>query len=149
LRNTARQTRVRSIDKLLASVVLFSRIIVIRSSYKKVVEMIVHLNDGIIAAMPDDPVGGSYNEQGVFTAAAAPPQCYGNSMTVISSCGYNENNVFKQPASPPRAYQTSPPLAGQSPVAVLSLRRHAERFYAEQRALGRSLGPHIFLRQSH
>jgi hypothetical protein len=46
-------------------VVLFSRIIVIRSSYKKVVEMIVHLNDGIIAAMPDDPVGGSYNEQGV------------------------------------------------------------------------------------
>jgi hypothetical protein len=48
----------------------------IRYSFEiqKVVEMIVHLNDGIIAAMPDDPVSGGYNKQEVFTAAAAPSQ---------------------------------------------------------------------------
>ncbi len=80
--------------------------------------MIINLGDGVIAAMPDDAV----------------------------DCGYDENNVFKQPAAPPLAYQTSPPLAYQSAVAVLSLRRQAERFYALQMSLGRSCGPHIFLR---
>jgi hypothetical protein len=108
--------------------------------------MIVHLNNGIIAAMPNDPVSGSYNKDEVFTSEAPPRQCYGNSMTVTSPCSYNEHNVLKQPASPPLACQTSPPLAYQSPVAVLSLRRHAERFYAAQLASGRSLGPHIFSR---
>jgi hypothetical protein len=76
--------------------------------------MIINLGDGVIAAMPEDPVECCYSQ---------------NYRTV----------VFKQPASPP--------LAHQSPVAVLSLRRQAERFYALQMASGRSCGPHIFLRQ--
>lgn len=110
--------------------------------------MIVHLGDGIIAAMPNDSVSGSYNEQNVFTSAAPPRQCY-EEMTVTSlrrqvdhiDCDYDVNNVFKQPASLPLAYQTSPPVAYQSPVVVLSLRRQAEKFYAF-----RSLGAHIFSR---
>jgi hypothetical protein len=108
--------------------------------------MIVNLGYGIIAAMPIDPVGVGYNANNVFTSGAAPRQYYGNSMTVTSPCTYDENNVLKQPASPRLAYQTSPPPTYQSPVAVLSLRRHAERFYAAQLASGRSLGPHIFSR---
>jgi hypothetical protein len=108
--------------------------------------MIVYLNDGIIAAMPDDPVGGGYNQNEVFTSEAPPRQYYGK-MTVTSPCSYGENNVLKQAASPPLAYQVSPPLAYESSVAVLSLRRQAERFYASQIAAGRSSGPHIFLRR--
>jgi len=72
--------------------------------------MIVYLNDGIIAAMPDDPVSGGYNQNEVFTSEAPPRQYYGK-MTVTSPCSYGENNVLKQAASPPLAYQVSPPLA--------------------------------------
>jgi hypothetical protein len=102
--------------------------------------MIVHLNDGIIAAMPDDPVGG-YNKQQVFTAAAEPPQCSVTSQrrqVGHLDCQYDACHVFHEPASPPLAYQR--------PVAVLLLRRHAERFYAARLASGRSLGSHIFSR---
>jgi hypothetical protein len=113
---------------------------------RKVVEMIVRLNDGIIAAMPEDPVSGGYDKQGVFTVAAASPQASVTSLRQVDpvDCHYDACHVFHQPASPPLASQPSP-LAYQRPVAVLSLRRHAERFYAARLA-GRSLGPHIFLR---
>jgi len=76
--------------------------------------MIVNLGDGVIAAMPDDPLECCYSQ---------------NYRTV----------VFKQPASPPLAHQSS--------VAVLSLRREAVKFYASKIAGGRSWGPHIFFRQ--
>ncbi len=111
--------------------------------------MIINLGDGVIAAMPEDAVDCGYNENNVFTSAASPRQYHSLAVTSVrrqADCGYNMNNVFKQPTSPPLAYQTSPPLAHQSAVAVLSLRRHAEKFYASQIAAGRSLGPHIFFR---
>jgi len=107
---------------------------------QKVVEMIVQLNDGIIAAMPDDPVSGGYNKQEVFTVAASPQAALRQVDPV--DCHYDACHVFHQPASPPLASQPSP-LTYRRPVAVLSLRRHAERFYAARLA-GRSLGPHIF-----
>ena len=114
--------------------------------------MIMNLGHGVIAAMPNDAVDCGYDENNVFRSAASPRQYHGNSLDVTSvrrqaDCGYDMNNVFKQPTSPPLAYQASPPLAHQSAVAVLSLRRHAEKFYASQIAAGRSLGPHIFFRR--
>jgi hypothetical protein len=103
--------------------------------------MIVNFG-GIICAMPVDPLGGAYNADNVFISGAAPRQ---DSTTVPLDCGYNQNAVLELPAWTPR--QMSPPLACQGPVTVVSLRRQAEKFYAAQRALGRTLGPHIFFRQ--
>jgi hypothetical protein len=103
--------------------------------------MIVNFG-GIICAKPIDPLPGSYNADNVWISGAAPRQ---DSTTVTSACGYNQNGVLKLPASSPR--QMSPPLAFQSPVAVVSLRRQAEAFYAAQRARGHTFGPHIFFRQ--
>jgi hypothetical protein len=102
--------------------------------------MVINLGDGVIAAMPNDAVNCSYNTNNVFTSAASPRQCYGNSVAVTSLRRQADHidYVLKRPASPPLAYQ--------SPVAVLSLRRQAEKFYAFQIASGRSWGPHIFSR---